>query len=78
MSHPAITTWLLAGVTWAALSGVMWLSRPLYRRRLSVADIEPGSPDAAADVGLAEFVTDAPAFDSAYAVSPDGPAGDEQ
>lgn len=73
--HPALFTWLLATVTWAALFGVLWLSRSPYRQRPSVPATESGEPDEV-DVELSEFITDTPEFDSAYAVSP--AAGDEQ
>ena len=78
--HPALFTWLLTGITWAALFAVCYLSRPLYRQRPSVPVPEPGSPEPGSPdvVDVAEFITDTPAFDSPYAVSPHGPAGDEQ
>lgn len=75
MSHPAITTWLLAAAAWAALLGVAYLCRPLYRQRPSVAAIQPGSADV---VDVAEFIDDTPAFESSYAVGPAVTAGDEQ
>jgi hypothetical protein len=72
--------WLLAGATWAVLGGLGCL----LRRFRGAPDSEPevpcitGVPATPAPPGPDDYVSEQPAFDSAYAMEADATYGDEQ
>lgn len=77
MNGHVLTTILLAAAAWAGLLGLSYLARWLHHRRPEPAAAT--EPPISPAVEVAEFVSEQPAFDSAYAVSPaaieDSPGG---